>query len=116
MLTLCCVRGEDANPVFDVDISKEAGVGRLKATLKHGNPDTFKDVDAKDLELYSLFIPSNADRTVELGNWRSHGNEPLDVRRKLADAFPRTQDGEWVVVISLRAPPLLHDKLILTPY
>ncbi|KAI6022152.1 hypothetical protein PISMIDRAFT_680637, partial [Pisolithus microcarpus 441] len=101
---LCCVRGEDANPVFKVNISKEAGVGRLKAMLKRENPDTFKDVDAKDLELYSLFIPSNADRTVELGNWRSHGNELLDVTQKLANTFPELRTGNGLPLSAFVRP------------
>ncbi|KAI5997410.1 hypothetical protein EDD15DRAFT_2162668 [Pisolithus albus] len=97
---LCWVHGDDPDATFGVDISKEANVSTLKNTLKHDRSAILKDVDAADLELYALFVPSSADFTVELGNWRSYGNKPLDGRLKLDDALPRTQGGDLVIVIT----------------
>ncbi|KIK25621.1 hypothetical protein PISMIDRAFT_68426, partial [Pisolithus microcarpus 441] len=101
---LCWVRGEDVKTVFEVEISKEVNVGKLKAALKRENPGTFKDVDAKNLEIYPLFVPSGADYLDEFGKWRLHGKSPLRITQKLSSVFPRTQDGEWVVVVNYRAP------------
>ncbi|KIK19633.1 hypothetical protein PISMIDRAFT_31510, partial [Pisolithus microcarpus 441] len=72
---LCWVRSEDVEVVFTVKISGGANVGALKDILKRERSDTFRDVDACQLMLYPLFVPSNANRAVELGKWRSHDKE-----------------------------------------
>ncbi|KAI6029093.1 hypothetical protein PISMIDRAFT_69141, partial [Pisolithus microcarpus 441] len=97
---LCWVRGEDAKRVFEVEISKDASVGKLKATLKRDRSAILKDVDAADLELYPLFIPSNANRAAELEKWRSHGKEPLDVEQRMDQAFPNRRNGKWILVVT----------------
>ncbi|KAI6014321.1 hypothetical protein EDC04DRAFT_2953479, partial [Pisolithus marmoratus] len=96
---LCWVHGEDVQTAFNIDISRELTVGTLKRALKNENPVTFRDVDAKDLKIYRLFVPSDADLGVELGKWRVHGKQPLDMRQKLSQAFPETHNGEWAVII-----------------
>ncbi|KIK20896.1 hypothetical protein PISMIDRAFT_63241, partial [Pisolithus microcarpus 441] len=97
---LCWVRGEDAKRVFEVEISKEASVGKLKATLKRDRSAILKDVDAADLELYPLFIPSNANRAAELEKWRPHGKEPLDVEQRMDQVFPSRRNGKWILVVT----------------
>ncbi|KAI5992899.1 hypothetical protein EDD15DRAFT_952755 [Pisolithus albus] len=104
---LCWIHGDKVKSVFTVKISREAGVGDLKDTLKRDNPHTFKAVDAKSLELYPLFVQSGTTRAAALENWEPEGNEPLDVDQRLDQAFPDRRGGKWVVVIR-------HDNLILT--
>ncbi|KAI6037464.1 hypothetical protein PISMIDRAFT_65696, partial [Pisolithus microcarpus 441] len=96
----CWICGDDVDNVFEVEISKEVNVGKLKAALKRERSVTLKDVDAASLEIHALFVPSGADYSDELGKWRLHGKEPLHVKQKLSNAFPRTRDGEWVVVVN----------------
>ncbi|KAI5986664.1 hypothetical protein EDD15DRAFT_2174694 [Pisolithus albus] len=112
---LCWIRGDDVNHVFPVKISREADVADLKDALKEKNSSTLGNVDAKNLDLYGLLVPSDGNPAVELGKWRLGDKKPLAVKQKLSNAFPRTQEGEWAVVVNYRAPPLLHDNLMLTP-
>ncbi|KAI5989868.1 hypothetical protein EDC04DRAFT_2588125 [Pisolithus marmoratus] len=106
---LCWVRGDDIKCVFTVKVPGEADMETLKEALKHKNPATFRDVDAKDPEVYCLFIPSDADHGVELGRWRLHSKEPLDADQQLSELFPKSHDGKWVVVVNYCACSVLHD-------
>ncbi|KAI5987634.1 hypothetical protein EDD15DRAFT_1473424 [Pisolithus albus] len=97
---LCWIRGDDVNHVFPVKISREADVEDLKDTLKLKRSTTLRDVDAANLDLYGLLVPSDGNQAAELGKWRLGDKKPLDVKQKLSNAFPRTQEGEWVVVVN----------------
>ncbi|KAI6007502.1 hypothetical protein EDC04DRAFT_973401 [Pisolithus marmoratus] len=96
---LCWVRGDDVDDVFELEIPGEADVGKLKQALKDKRSATFSDVDAPNLHLYPLLVPSNADRAVELGKWRLQDKKPLYVKQKLSDVFPKFRNGKWVVVV-----------------
>ncbi|KAI6014664.1 hypothetical protein EDC04DRAFT_655849 [Pisolithus marmoratus] len=96
---LCWVRGDDVDDVFELEIPGEADVGELKQALKDRRSATFSDVDACNLHLYPLLVPSNADLAVQLGRWRLHDKKPLYVTQKLSDIFPKFRDGKWVVVV-----------------
>ncbi|KAI6005434.1 hypothetical protein EDD15DRAFT_2124614, partial [Pisolithus albus] len=96
---LCWVRSEDPEAVFTVKVCGAENVGSLKKILKRERSDTFRGVDAYQLTLYPLFVPSNADRAVELGKWRSHDKEELDFDQRIDQVLPKRPDGEWVVVV-----------------
>ncbi|KAI5981017.1 hypothetical protein EDD15DRAFT_2138725, partial [Pisolithus albus] len=92
------VRGEDPKVIF-VRISKDVSVGELKVTVKRERSAILKDVDAADLELYPLFIPSNANRVAELEKWKSQGKEPLDVEQGMDQVFPNRRNGKWILIV-----------------
>ncbi|KAI5993417.1 hypothetical protein EDC04DRAFT_1270973 [Pisolithus marmoratus] len=94
------VRSNNVKNVFPIAISREANVATLQKALKAENSATFRDVDARDLEVYPLLVRTDADCATALGKWRLNGREPLDTRQKLSQAFPETHDGEWVVVVN----------------
>lgn len=91
--------GDDVDDVFPVKIHREADVADLKDALKLKRSTAFMDVNAANLKLYSLLVPSGVDHSDELGKWRLRGKMPLRPTQKLSSAFPRTQEGLWVVVV-----------------
>ncbi|KAI6139466.1 hypothetical protein EDD17DRAFT_1671699 [Pisolithus thermaeus] len=99
---LCWVYGENVTIVFEVKISRRANVGKVKEALYLKKSDTFRTIDANNLKLYSPFVPSAADRAVELGKWRLRGKEPLDVERRMGQVLPKRRNGKWVVAVNDR--------------
>ncbi|KAI6002621.1 hypothetical protein F5J12DRAFT_840168 [Pisolithus orientalis] len=98
LVLLCWIRGEEE--VFKIKIPRSADVGDLKEVLKDSNSVTFKDVDAKNISLFPLLVPSGANRADELGKWRFKGKKHLDATQKLSDVFLEISDGEWVVIVT----------------
>lgn len=77
-------------------------MGKVKEALYLKKSDTFRTIDANNLKLYSPFVPSAADRAVELGKWRLRGKEPLDVERRMGQVLPKRRNGKWVVAVNDR--------------
>ncbi|KAI5992896.1 hypothetical protein EDD15DRAFT_2167773, partial [Pisolithus albus] len=107
--------GEDSTAVRRVEISSETDVADLRNALKKERSDTLGNVDAKNLKLYPLFVPSDVYYEDEVEKWRLHGKRPLCATQKLSSVFPATREGLWLVVVHHRAPPRLYDNFILTP-
>ena len=58
---LCLVKGNTLANAFPVDIEKEQLVGHLKKVIKAEQPQTFANVDAKDIKLWNVKIPDDQD-------------------------------------------------------
>ena len=58
---LCLVKGNTTASAFPVDINKDQLVGHLKKVIKAEQPQTFANVDAKDLKLWKVTIPGDQD-------------------------------------------------------
>ena len=58
---LCLVKGNTLANAFPVDIEKEQLVGHLKKVIKAEQPQTFANVDAKDIKLWNVKIPDDRD-------------------------------------------------------
>jgi hypothetical protein len=61
---ICLVQGHSAERAFPVHISKSSLVGDLKKEIKKENPNEFRNVDAKDLDLRKVNISSD-DATIQ---------------------------------------------------
>jgi hypothetical protein len=53
---LCLVKGNTLANAFPVDIEKYQLVGHLKKVIKAEQPQTFANVDAKDIKLWKVEI------------------------------------------------------------
>ena len=60
MLVECWVYGESVHSHFHVKISSTTYVGALKKVIKNKRHDRFHDVDANNLDLYSISRPDHA--------------------------------------------------------
>ena len=58
---LCLVKGNTTANAFPVDIEKDQLVGHLKKVIKAEQPQTFANVDAKDIKLWKVTIPGDQD-------------------------------------------------------
>ncbi|PKY33153.1 hypothetical protein RhiirB3_344105 [Rhizophagus irregularis] len=58
---LCLVKGNTLVNAFPVDIDKDRLIGHLKEAIKTKNPQTFANVDAKDIKLWKVSIPGDQD-------------------------------------------------------
>ena len=58
---LCLVKGNTTASAFAVDIDREKLVSHLKDAIKAKNPQTFANVDPKDLKLWKKEIPDDQD-------------------------------------------------------
>jgi hypothetical protein len=47
----CLVKGNTLSNAFEVDIEKDKSVSKLKEAIKAKTPQTFANVDAKDIKL-----------------------------------------------------------------
>jgi hypothetical protein len=58
---LCLVKGNILANAFPVDIEKDQLVGHLKKVIKAEQPQTFANVDAKDIKLWKVEIGGDHD-------------------------------------------------------
>src|SRR5207248_6448586 len=58
---LCLVKGNTLANAFPVDIDKYQLVGHLKKVIKAEQPQTFANVDPKDLKVWKVTIPDDQD-------------------------------------------------------
>ena len=61
---LCLVKGNTTANAFPVDIEKDQLVGHLKKVIKAEQPQTFANVDAKDIKLWKVTIPDDLIATI----------------------------------------------------
>ena len=57
----CLVKGNTTANAFEVDIEKDKSVSHLKKVIKAEQPQTFANVDAKDIKLWKVEIGGDHD-------------------------------------------------------
>src|SRR5688572_27644741 len=62
----CLVKGNTTASTFEVDIEKDKSISKLKEAIKAKNPQTFANVDAKDIKLWK--VPISDDHNDQLRN------------------------------------------------
>jgi len=94
---LCLVKGNTLANAFPVDIDKDQLVGHLKKVIKAEQPQTFANVDAKDLKLWKVTIPGDHDD--QLRNLILQDSDELLAIRKISKYFPDSPPEEHIHVI-----------------
>jgi hypothetical protein len=94
---LCLVKGNTTANAFPVDIDKDQLVGHLKKFIKAEQPQTFANVDAKDIKLWKVEIPG--DRDDQLRNLILKDSDELLAIRKISKYFSVTPPEEHIHVI-----------------
>jgi hypothetical protein len=92
ILTLdCWIYGEDVGRTFRVKVPTTGVVYDLKKAIRNKKPVYFRNVDAKDLDLYLFRIPDDDERLQdELAQWTLHGKSCVGARLKLSQVFPNS--------------------------
>jgi len=83
---LCLVKGNTTANAFPVDIEKDQLVGHLKKVIKAEQPQTFANVDAKDLKLWNVTIPGDQDD--QLRNLILQDSDELLAINDIGDYWP----------------------------
>ncbi|PKY48906.1 hypothetical protein RhiirA4_235906 [Rhizophagus irregularis] len=79
---LCLIKGNKTANAFAVDIDSGKLVSHLKKAIKAEQPQTFANVDAKDIKLWNVKIPDDQD---DLLNGLSLNDEPEQRNWRLLD-------------------------------
>ncbi|KAF8422596.1 hypothetical protein L210DRAFT_3571233 [Boletus edulis BED1] len=101
----CWIYGDNVGSIFHVKIPRSETVADLKKVIKE-EIRRFRDVDAKDLELYS--IPSDEWIEGKLAQWKPEGETKLNARQKLSTVLSPSEitqnNNEQFIIIN--PPPL----------
>src|SRR5581483_8105024 len=97
----CLVKGNTTANAFPVRIDKGQFIGDLKEAIKAKNPQTFTNVDAKDLKLWK--VPISDDHDDQLRNLSLEDSDELLAIRKISKYFPDSPPEEHIHV--LVSPP-----------
>ncbi|GBC10145.1 hypothetical protein RclHR1_09390001 [Rhizophagus clarus] len=97
-ITLFCLVKENTTvSAFKVDIEKDKSISKLKEAIKAKNPQTFVNVDAKDLKLWK--VPISDDHVNPLSNLSLEDSDELLVIKKISKYFPDSPPEEHIHVI-----------------
>jgi hypothetical protein len=94
---LCLVKGNTLTNAFAVDIDKEKLVSHLKEAIKAKNPQTFANVDAKDIKLWNVKIPDDQDDL--LSRLTLNDGDELLATKKISKYFPDLPPEEHIHVL-----------------
>ncbi|KAG9061093.1 hypothetical protein KI688_007722 [Linnemannia hyalina] len=105
LILYCLVEGQSASNAFYVNAKPTEAVCDLKVHIKTENPNTFIGVDAKDLTLWRILIPSGNLRSAITVNALDDDNKTeLDnLRKRLSEVFPKSPDDNTYILV--RRPP-----------
>ena len=102
ILTLfCCVRGDNANRIFSVDIKSSDYVADLKKSIKSENEITFRNLEAKALMLWKADIPVDENFAKNLKEF-DYKQAPLSPVDKLSRIFSNLNEDHLHVVVDVQ--------------
>lgn len=101
----CLVLGDDPCRMFKVRIAETAGVSDLRKLIKQKTVNTFRGVDAKDLDLHDVSLPIDNELDEKLE--RLMLNVPLHPVRKLSTCFVQPPEGYIHILVKKSGPPRL---------
>jgi hypothetical protein len=96
----CLVLGDDSIRMFKVGIAETAGVGDLRELIKQENANTFRDVDANDLDLHQVSLPIDDELDEKLRHLTV--NTPLRPMRKLSTCFVQPLEQNIHILVNKR--------------
>ncbi|KAK7437572.1 hypothetical protein VKT23_018470 [Stygiomarasmius scandens] len=99
-LIFCCLVG--SNTPFPVRISSSYTVGDLKKMIKEEKPNGLKEIDACELDLFNVFIPSGGDLAQKVED-AVKASKPLDPTMELHEIFP-DEPPEKTIHIAVELP------------
>ena len=94
---LCLVKGNKTANAFPVDIGRNQLVGHLKKVIKAEQPQTFTNVDAKDLKLWKVTIPGDQDD--QLRNLILQDSDELLAINDIGDYWPTSPPKKHIHII-----------------
>ena len=95
---LCLVKGNTFANVFSVKISRGEPIFELKKAIKAENPQTFANVEAKDIKLWSVNIPGE-HLDDQLKNLKLNESDELSAIKKISKYFPDSPAEEHIHVL-----------------
>ena len=93
----CLVKGNTSVNAFEIDIEKDKSISHLKKVIKAEQPQTFANIDAKDLKLWKVTIPGDQDD--QLRNLILQDSDELLAIRKISKYFPDSPAEEHIHVL-----------------
>jgi hypothetical protein len=96
---LCYVRGDSVNKVFAVKIDNRQLVLELKDAIKEATKVTFRDINARSLVLWKLFLPVNQSLRVNVENLNPPNEDALLPNAILSEIFPDELDMRTIHIL-----------------
>ncbi|KAH9964718.1 hypothetical protein BGW80DRAFT_1347450 [Lactifluus volemus] len=96
---LCYVRGDSVNKVFAVRIDNRKFVLDLKDAIKEATKVTFRDIEARSLILWKLFLPVDQSLKVTVDNLNPPNEDALLPIAILSDIFPDELDMRTIHIL-----------------
>ncbi|GES87679.1 kinase-like domain-containing protein [Rhizophagus clarus] len=93
----CLIKGNTSEKAFSVKISRDEPISELKDAIKAKNPQTFANVDTKDIKLWKVSIPGDQDD--QLRNLILQDSDELLAIRKISKYFPDSPLEEHIHII-----------------
>jgi hypothetical protein len=94
----CLVKGNATSNAFSVKISRDEPVSELKEAIKTKTPQTFANVDAKDIKLWKVEIGGD-HLDDQLKNLKLNGNDELSAINEIGDYWTEKPPKKSVHVI-----------------
>jgi hypothetical protein len=95
---LCLVKGNTLSNAFPVHIDANSLIGDLKEAIKAKTPQTFANVDAKDIKLWKVSIPGD-HLDDQLKNLKLNDSDELSAIKKISKYFPDPPAEEHIHVL-----------------
>ena len=93
----CLIKGNTTVSAFEVVVEKDKSISHLKKVIKAEQPQTFANVDAKDLKLWKVTTPGDQDD--QLRNLILQDKDELLATKKISKYFPDSPPEEHIHVI-----------------
>ena len=102
-MLICLVEGDNLDDnAFVVNIDCSKSVDKLKNTIKEEQPNTFANVDAKNLQLWQVDMPFTAAQQIETAEFDK--DKKLSAVNKVVDCWD-PQPPENCIHILIACPP-----------
>ena len=132
MSLLCLFLGDQVKNRFEISIKKHRTVSRLREAIKNKNKNDLKDIDARQLDLWKVAVPTDHENDkLELLNSKSYdqikvqedlGGELLQADDVIKEHFKSKSTTKQISIIiqlpgkSLSIFYLLNKKFIVSSY
>ena len=93
----CLIKGNTFEKAFSVKLSRDEPISELKDAIKAKNPQTFANVDTKDIKLWKVSIPGDQDD--QLRNLILQDSDELLAIRKISKYFSDSPLEEHIHII-----------------
>ncbi|GBC09904.1 hypothetical protein RclHR1_00920022 [Rhizophagus clarus] len=93
----CLIKGNTTVSAFEVVVEKDKSISHLKKVIKAEQPQTFANVDAKDLKLWKVIIPGDQDD--QLRNLILQDSDELLAINDIGDYWPTSPPKKHIHVI-----------------